>query len=142
MIKKTQENEMPESLASDRAAPTAATTTTTGRVTGPLSVESLNSVVMDCGVYLPGCRHRGRALVVAELSLLQSSQPLVSDLAQLVAYYQTVPRKSAAKNGLILLIVGRPDQFQNAFGLIEQLLCHFQVLFHPSSSCHYNSLFY
>lgn len=110
------------------AAPTATTTTTTGRVTGtPVSVESLSSLVMDCGVYLPGCRHRGRALLVADLSLLRSHLPPVSHLAQLVAYYQTVPRKSAAKNGLVLLVAGRPDQFPKAFELIQQLVCHFHV---------------
>lgn len=120
---------MPKTLVED-AAPTA-TTTTTGRMTGPMSVESLNPLVMDCGVYLPGCRHRGRALVVADLSLLRSHLPPVSHLAQLVAYYQTVPRKSAAKNGLVLLVAGRPDQFPKAFALIQQLLCHFQVLNAP-----------
>lgn len=117
---------MPKNQAAD-AAPMAMNTTA-GRLTAePLSVESLNPLVMDCGVYLPGCRHRGRAMVVAELSLLRSHLPPVSHLAQLVTYYQTVPRKSAAKNGLILLIVGRPDQYSNAFALIEQLLCHFHV---------------
>jgi hypothetical protein len=121
-----EEKEMPKNLAAD-AAPMAMNTTA-GRLTAePLSVESLNPLVMDCGVYLPGCRHRGRAMVVAELSLLRSHLPPVSHLAQLVTYYQTVPRKSAAKNGLILLIVGRPDQYSNAFALIEQLLCHFHV---------------
>ncbi|XP_059353299.1 uncharacterized protein LOC130701846 isoform X2 [Daphnia carinata] len=119
----TIKEEMPNSLAAD-AAPLAVHTTT-GRMTGPMSVESLNPLVMDCGVYLPGCRHRGRALVVADLSLLRSHLPPVSHLAQLVAYYQTVPRKSAAKNGLVLLVAGRPDQSSSAFGLIEQLLCHF-----------------
>ncbi|XP_046444764.1 uncharacterized protein LOC124194558 isoform X6 [Daphnia pulex] len=119
-----EEEEMPKNLAAD-AAPMAMNTTA-GRLTAELlSVESLNPLVMDCGVYLPGCRHRGRAMVVAELSLLRSHLPPVSHLAQLVTYYQTVPRKSAAKNGLILLIVGRPDQYSNAFALIEQLLCHF-----------------
>lgn len=121
------EEKMPNSLAAD-AAPLAVHTTA-GRMTAEsLSVESLSPLVMDCGVYLPGCRHRGRALVVAELSLLRSHLPPVSHLAQLVAYYQTVPRKSAAKNGLILLVVGRPDQSSSAFGLIEQLLCHFHVV--------------
>ncbi|XP_045034218.1 uncharacterized protein LOC123475512 isoform X2 [Daphnia magna] len=120
----TIKEKMPNSLAAD-AAPLAVHTTA-GRMTAEsLSVESLSPLVMDCGVYLPGCRHRGRALVVAELSLLRSHLPPVSHLAQLVAYYQTVPRKSAAKNGLILLVVGRPDQSSSAFGLIEQLLCHF-----------------
>nr|CAH0099895.1 unnamed protein product [Daphnia galeata] len=115
---------MPKNLVAETAP--MAMNTTAGRLTAePLSVESLNPLVMDCGVYLPGCRHRGRAMVVAELSLLRSHLPPVSHLSQLVTYYQTVPRKSAAKNGLILLIVGRPDQYSNAFGLIEQLLCHF-----------------
>ena len=123
----TVEEKMSKNLAAETAP--MAMNTTAGRLTAePLSVESLNPLVMDCGVYLPGCRHRGRAMVVAELSLLRSHLPPVSHLAQLVTYYQTVPRKSAAKNGLILLIVGRPDQYSNAFGLIEQLLCHFHVL--------------
>ena len=129
------EDEMlPTNVTAD-VAPTADRTTTTSKTTtagrgvtaAPLSVESLNPLVMDCGVYLPGCRHRGRSLLVAELSLLRSHLPPVSHLAQLVAYYQTVPRKSAAKNGLVLLVAGRPDQFPKAFALIEQLLCHFQV---------------
>ena len=121
-----ENEEMPKT---EDAAPTATET--------PLSVESLNPLVMDCGVYLPGCRHRGRALVVADLSLLRSHLPPVSHLAQLVAYYQTVPRKSAAKNGLVLLVAGRPDQFPKAFALIQQLLCHFQVLDELCDRFHY-----
>jgi hypothetical protein len=86
---------------------------------------------MDCGVYLPGVRHRGRALIVAELAPLQSRLPSlnVDQLVQLVTYYQAVPRKSAAKNGLTLLIVGPPNQSPEAFALIEQLLSHQYVSF-------------
>ena len=96
-----------------------------------LSVETLGPYVMDCGVYLPGVRHRGRALIVAELAPLQSHLPSlnVDQLVQLVTYYQAVPRKSAAKNGLTLLVVGPPNESPEAFALIEQLLSHQYVSF-------------
>ena len=94
-----------------------------GAASGPVnSVDALGSSVMDCGVYLPGCRQRGRAVAVAELAALQNRLPTLTALAQLLAYYRTVPRKSAAKHGLILLIVGLPNHFPKAFGLIEQLV--------------------
>ena len=101
-----------------------------------LSAQTLGPYVMDCGVYLPGVRHRGRALIVAELAPLQSHLPSLSvdELVQLVTYYQAVPRKSAAKNGLTLLIVGRPSQSPQAFALIEQLLSRHQHVSYLSLS--------
>lgn len=102
--------------------------------TEDVGVERLPSAAADCGVYLPGWRHRGRAVVVAQLAAL-AQRPTVSvaDLARLVAYYHSVPRKSAAKHGLVLLVVGRPDRYPKAFSLVEQLVtCHDRVT-HPFS---------
>lgn len=87
--------------------------------------------LMDCGVYLPGLRHGGKALVVAELALLQEEKNkavTATDLARLLAHYRSslVPRKSASKNGLVLLVVGRPEEFPEAFQLIRQLLHYIQ----------------
>ena len=84
--------------------------------------------VMDCGLYLPGLRHGGKALVVAELSLLDEQEAVVTaaDLTKLLAHYRSslVPRKSASKNGFILLVVGRPEESPKAFQLIQQLVHH------------------
>lgn len=89
------------------------------------SVDALGPSVMDCGVYLPGCRQGGRAVAVVELARLEERPPTLAALAQLLAYYHTVPRKSAAKHGLVVLVVGRADRFPAAFALVEQLVaCH------------------
>jgi hypothetical protein len=102
------------------------------------SVDQFSDAVLKCGVYMAGVRHRGRAVVVAELALLynQLTAITVSRLADLLRYYHSVPRKAATKNGMSLLIVGDTSRFDDAFRFLEQTLCHYhQVLSQVNLFC-------
>jgi len=81
----------------------------------------------SCFMYLPGLRHRGRALLVTELDQMDKKELTAGQLIRLLAYYHSVPRKAAAKNGLVFLVIGKPEEFPEAFALIQQLLHHYLV---------------
>lgn len=81
----------------------------------------------SCFMYLPGLRHRGRALLVTELDQMDKKELTAGQLIRLLAYYHSVPRKAAAKNGLVFLVIGKPEEFPEAFALIQQLLVHYLV---------------
>ena len=101
------------------------------------SVDQFSDAVLKCGVYMAGVRHRGRAVVVAELALLYSQLTAitVSRLADLLRYYHSVPRKAATKNGMSLLIVGDTCRFGDAFRFVEQTLCHYHQVLSQVSIC-------
>lgn len=89
------------------------------------------------GLYLPGLRHCGRAIVLAQLDRLDTVAKLKPDaldhLIRLLSYYRSVPprRSSAYKNGLFLLSVGRPSLHPDAFQLVQQLINHGVIQVHP-----------
>ena len=98
------------------------------------ALEAQWPAVVDCGVFISGARHGARAVVVVDLALLdaRSATDVISSpaLASLLAYYRTVPRKAAVKNGLVLLVCGSPHALDKAYQLVDAAVAihHHQVL--------------
>ena len=112
-----------EEKASGRGSPASAPPSAPASAS---SVSSLASVV-DCGVYISGVRHCGKGVVVVDLDTVDRRAPPSGELAQLLRYYRTVPRKSATKNGMVFLICGSPSRSALGFQLIQQAIQQHQV---------------